>query len=175
MDIEFKPATFTAAEIEAITGVSGVQQRNLRRHGYLPQQSGARWTRYELTDAGKLFIMGKSERLGITPSTATKITDFAGPNMKSAAQLIVALAAQIPAAVSDPDGLSSSHEAPIKISPGGLSTKFLIFASAKGKLRPTLQDTVPNSCDVFIGLNLQTLAKEFVDRAGPLWTIVEAK
>jgi hypothetical protein len=169
--IDFQKTTFTPAEAEGLAGVNVVQQRNLRRHGYLPKTPKG-MTRFKLDGAASLLVTGKMTERGIPPSTSTDIA-------KSAGVLILLFAQDVPGAIADPENLARG-EKPIKYPPG-MRKRFLI---AYGKSKNEF--SFENDLTAFYGgkgadltaaivLDLQRLAETLCERAGrPLWHVVEA-
>ncbi|MFS8052333.1 hypothetical protein QD357_05845 [Rhizobium sp. BR 317] len=64
--------TFTPGEVEAVTGLSTVMQRNWRRHGYLPatKDGHARFNAFEMA---RLMVMRMFSDRGIGPSESFEI------------------------------------------------------------------------------------------------------
>lgn len=170
MGIRFEPVSFTSAEAEAVIDISGTQQRNLRRAGYLAEPP------YSPLDLAKMLIMRKLDRIYIPPAASSNI---AGMKMAGAAQsaaLLVLIYAQInPNTVYDPDGLARG-EKPIKVSPAGPAARFLIVSGADA--RPRFEKNLSkvegdeNDSPAVIVIDLRAMGAELVSRAGqPLWRV----
>lgn len=59
---------FTPAEAGEITGVSPTLQRDWRRRGILPENDGAKWTRWTLVDVIQLSVMKRLSDNGVDVS-----------------------------------------------------------------------------------------------------------
>jgi hypothetical protein len=70
--------TFTSSEVEAIARVSGDQQRNFRRSGYIRKGKGG-WTKFELRDVAELVIIGFHLDRKTPPSVASKLARECAP------------------------------------------------------------------------------------------------
>jgi hypothetical protein len=169
--IDFQKTTFTPAEAEAITGVNVVQQRNLRRHGYLPKTPKG-MTRFKIDGSAGLLVTGKLAERGIPPSTSTGIA-------KSAGVLILLFAQDVSGAIADPENLAQG-EKPIKYQTG-MRKRFLI-AYGKSKNEFIFENDLTafyagkGAADLTaaIVLDLQRLAETLCERPGrPLWKVVE--
>lgn len=68
--------TFTASEVEKITGVSTTTQRDWRRRGFLEATDDG-WTRYELHDLCQLLVMSALQERGVGPSLSKDIAGVA--------------------------------------------------------------------------------------------------
>lgn len=68
----FEAVTFTPAEAEQITGVTGAVQRDWRRHGYLPSTKGH--ARFELHDLAELWLLKMFTDRGIGPQRAKVVS-----------------------------------------------------------------------------------------------------
>lgn len=171
--IDFQKTTFTPAEAEAITGVNVVQQRNLRRHGYLPKTPKG-MTRFKIDGAAGLLVTGKLAERGIPPSTSADIA-------KSAGVLILLFAQNVSGAVHDPESRAIHEAAPLPYPPG-MRRRFLI-AYGKSKNKFSFENDLTafyagkSDADLTaaIVLDLQRLAETLCERAGrPLWHVVDA-
>ena len=74
MALSLEPTKFTPRQVEQICGVTVAQQRNLRRHKYLPSVEGhARFDVYEMAHVYVLQLM--SDR-GIGPKDASEVAEI---------------------------------------------------------------------------------------------------
>jgi hypothetical protein len=171
--VRFEQVTFTSAEATAITGVSGTQQRNLRRHGYLDEpHHGTRWNRYEPADLAKLLLINELDRLHIPPSFSSEIASFRKA-AKSAAVLILAFAQECDGTLDDPFDRAGG-EKPIKVSPGGVVGRYLVVSGEQTWLEKDRVAVVGSETDSppVIVIDLQWIAGELVKRAKkPLWRV----
>src|SRR5262245_1966351 len=91
----FEFTSFNAGEAATISGVNGENQRNLRRHGYIPTINGGK-ARFGLEDIGRLVAIGFLSERGIPPAISATIADFC-------AAMIAAHALQQDDAIGDED------------------------------------------------------------------------
>lgn len=70
MALEITPMTFSPREAERITGISVDQQRDYRRHGYLPKVDGH--ARFDAYDLAKLYFVKAMADRGVGPRTSFK-------------------------------------------------------------------------------------------------------
>lgn len=170
--IDFQQTTFTPAEAETITGVNVVQQRNLRRHGYLPKTSKG-MTRFKIKEAAGLLVMGKLAERGIPPSTSTEVAN-------SAAALIMLFAQDCSGAIHDPENRARG-EKPIKYL--RLTRRRFLVAYGKSENEFSFENDLTTfyagksdaDLTAAIVLDLQRLAETLCARAGtPLWCVVES-
>ena len=68
----------TSSEVQRISRVSGDQQRNFRRSGYIAKGDGG-WTKFELMDVAELTIIGFQLERKTPPSVASKIARKIAP------------------------------------------------------------------------------------------------
>lgn len=74
MSIGISEITFTPSEVAKITGVSTAKQRDLRRHGFLPEVKGhARFNAYDLAE---LFFVQKMSERGVGPKQAFEVSEI---------------------------------------------------------------------------------------------------
>lgn len=171
MGTRFEFSTFTSAEAARVSGVNGTQQRNLRRHGYLPEQ-GKGWTRYSIQDVARLIVVGKLSELGVTPAVSTKVADKKWRRTaQSAATIICAFAANDRDAILE-DVPNKFDEDPIKTGPLGLP-RFLVIRPGRecdfARQAPTFTEDGEGALTV---MDLQGLARLLVKRAEkPLVTV----
>lgn len=166
ISIQFERETFTASQTAAITGVSGMQQRNLRRLSH-DAKSAAGWERRDVYGLARLLTMKTLSDFGVPPSASGDIAD-------SASAIISAWAASCPGAVHDPENLSKG-EPPVHM-PERLPS-WLTWSqqdqSFAFDVALTFSDylTAPPAIVV---LNLRRLASTLIERANrPLWRVVE--
>lgn len=173
MSIRFEHATFTAKEVEVLTGRTVAQQKNDRRAGYAEGSEGG-WVRanpYAL--AQSLVVQVLSDR-GVPPATAYPIA-------KSAATLIILRAFSLPGAVDDPENLARGEE-PLKSTEEARKQRYLIVS---GKEQPRFHHTADvrgffegqpiedTTATAVIVLDLWRLADQLLRRAGkPLTQVV---
>lgn len=69
MDFDLELTLFTPRQAEQITGIPQMRQRDLRRHGYLPQHEGH--ARFTAIDLAEMMVLSSMMQRGITPSTAS--------------------------------------------------------------------------------------------------------
>lgn len=81
MGLKAKKLIFSAKEAESLTGVGSFQQRNYRRHGYLPPKHDAKWTRYDLHEVALLLVIGRLSDIGVKPATGGAIAKLAAPHV----------------------------------------------------------------------------------------------
>jgi hypothetical protein len=165
--IRFEEAKFTSAEAEAISGISGTQQRNLRRAGYLEEPP------YSPLGIAKMLIMGQLDDLDIPPATSSEIADHkVDKQVQSAAGLVLIFAQTNQSSIYDPLGRAGDDK-PIRTAPGWDSPRFLV----KGNriwFEKDLYNVVGHneSPPSVIVIDLRGLAAELVKRAGkPLWRV----
>jgi hypothetical protein len=171
MDIRFEPVTFTSAETEAVTGISGEQQRNFRRADHLERQVGHNMI--IPIQLAKLLIMRKLDLLHVPPSASSKIAGLTKAS-HSAAELILAFAQDFPDTVDDPQDRAEG-EKPIKVSPGGIAARFLVVAGDRPRFVKDLSGIQgdENDSPAVIVIDLRAMAAELVKRANkPLWRVV---
>jgi hypothetical protein len=168
--IEIEFAMFTPAEAESITGVNGMQQRALRRHGYLP--SGKGWMRFSLKEAARLLIIESCRKSGIPPATGSLAA-----SVPRATDFLLAFAAEMRGAI-DGAALLPAHKLPLRL-PRDQQRRFLavhgtgetdyIFTGDLKKL--WFSET---EIGAFVVVDLKALAGKLVDGAGrPLVIIKE--
>lgn len=174
MGIKFIFSTFTPAEAETISGISGMQQRNLRRHGYLPEE-GKGWTRYSIEELARLMVIAALSEVGVTPAVGSYVADEqVGRTTKSAATIIWALACNNPDAILR-NVVTQLDERPVKLSPSGLP-RFLIVLPGKKIKFESVVPTFESGTDGHVAtvIDLQGLANAIVQRARkPLVTVVK--
>lgn len=73
--MELKIDPFTPSEVADITGISLDNQRNFRRSGYLPKNSGH--ARFSLHDAARLLVIGLMAERGVGPKISITFADTA--------------------------------------------------------------------------------------------------
>lgn len=64
--------TFTPGEVEAVSGLSTVMQRNWRRHGYLPSTNDGH-ARFNAFDIARLMVMKMFSDHGVGPHESSKV------------------------------------------------------------------------------------------------------
>jgi hypothetical protein len=74
----FEYINFTASEAEAISGINGENQRNLRRHGYLPGAARG-WNRYSIEDLAQLIVIRFLSERGLPPKISSEIARQCAP------------------------------------------------------------------------------------------------
>lgn len=160
MDIEFRPSSFTPADAERITGINTAQQRNLRRHGYLPE-TGKGWTRFSPEELARLLVLGRLAAIGVPPSTADGVLRQA----KNAALVTLAFAQREPGAIENPM-LLEVREVPLKHAADLLTdNRFLVFDGTAH-----LEATSP-PLDGALVIDLHALGALLCKRAGPLFSV----
>jgi hypothetical protein len=165
--IRFEEAKFTSAEAEAISGISGTQQRNLRRAGYLEEPP------YSPLGIAKMLIMGQLDDLDIPPATSSEIADHkVDKHVQSAAGLVLIFAQTNPSSIYDPLR-RVAHDKPIQTAPGWVGPRFLVKDN-RTRFEKDLSNVVghTDSPPSVIVIDLHGLATELVKRAGkPLWRV----
>ena len=71
MSFDLQPTLFTPRQAEQITGIRMARQRDLRRHGYLPQHEGH--AKFSAVDLAEMLVLAAMMRRGIGPSDAIQI------------------------------------------------------------------------------------------------------
>lgn len=173
MSIRFDHTTFTAKEVEALTGRSVAQQKNDRRAGYAEGSEGG-WVRANPYALARSLVMQVLADRGVPPATAHPIA-------KSASTLIILRAFSLPGAVSDPEDLAHGEE-PLKASRDARTLRYLIVS---GKDQPRFhhiadvrgffedQPIEDEIAAAVIVLDLWRLADQLLRRAGkPLTHVV---
>lgn len=74
MSFDLHPTRFTPRQAEQITGITMVRQRDLRRHGYLPQHEGH--ARFTAIDLAQMMVLSSMMQRGIAPSTAAGLAEI---------------------------------------------------------------------------------------------------
>jgi hypothetical protein len=72
MSLGILEITFTPSEVEKITGVSTVKQRDLRRHGFLQEVEGH--ARFNVYDMAELLFVQKMSVRGVGPKHAFEVS-----------------------------------------------------------------------------------------------------
>jgi hypothetical protein len=167
--IKFNRATFTPSEAAAITGLDVMTQRNLRRHGYLPQAAKG-WTRHSVDDVAKLLLMGVLDKLGLPPSGSSVIAEAHHDKHKqSTAELIGAVACNNPCAICDPEGLAHQVKLLDLEIPRYLVVREIEGFSFEGSLQ-SIEKRSDSAAAIVV--ELPRLAELIVERAGkPLVTV----
>jgi len=165
-------ATFTAAEAEAITGVSAANQRNLRRHGYLLPHEG-KWTRYSPEELCALMLLGQLSGIGVPPAAAA-------PTAWEHGAALVTFVLQKPGAVEGgkpgpsriwayDNSVGNFREAAAKL----LDGRFLIVSQAHQAFRVDSVDAILNGATylaedlaALIVLDFNRLAEVIAERIG---------
>lgn len=159
--------TFTAREAARITGVSPVQQRNYRRHGYL-QGTDAGWNRFGPSEIAELFVMNQLSERGIAPAHFRSIlwpentaSDWAG--------LVLEWSKQHGAILTDPEGVRPV-EVRIPPRPKRLP-RYAVLSSSGQTLIEDLSSVFDGSRDMMtaIVLDLAALGYELIEQTGALW------
>ena len=66
--------SFTPSEVETVTGLTTVMQRNWRRHGYLPSLEGH--ARFDVFEVARLMTMRLLSERGIGPKESSKVSEI---------------------------------------------------------------------------------------------------
>jgi len=74
MSLGILEITFTPSEVEKITGVSATKQRDLRRHGFLPEVEGH--ARFNVYDMAELLFVQKMSARGVGPKHAFEVSEI---------------------------------------------------------------------------------------------------
>lgn len=80
---------FTPSDAAALTGVSTVQQRDWRRHGYMPTPT-AGWSRHEVEDLCRLLLLRLYAQHGIPPGTSLTSVIQLAPTAAAISRSIIA-------------------------------------------------------------------------------------
>jgi DNA-binding transcriptional MerR regulator len=94
--------TFTAGEVELLTGVSPAQQRDWRRRKLLPATPTG-WTQYTVADVASLLLMRVFADQGIGPAASRAAVDALAPP----------LAARVLRILGEAEGISSEPQVAI--------------------------------------------------------------
>ena len=117
-NIETVFATFTPADADRITGVSGLQQRKLRQFGYL-KSGGGGWTRFSLDEVARLVIIESCRKSGVPPATGSLIASIG-----RATEHLLSFAVEMKGAVSGTE-LLGSRKLPLSL-PREKQRRFLV-------------------------------------------------
>lgn len=168
--ISFVCETFAAGETADVTGVSVMQQRNLRRLGH-DDKSTSSHERRDLLSLAKLRVLKLLGDFGLPPGA---IKDIAA----SAAVIVSAWAAREPAALHDPEGLAKG-ERPVRGDPSG--QRFLIWDGQTAEFTASAAefDSIfaglksRKSIAAAIVIDLRAVAEDMVRRSPkPFWRVV---
>lgn len=77
MRVTIENASFSPAELEAVTGLSVDSQRDWRKRGLLPQKEDRKWTRFELTDVVFVMAMKAFSEMGVVLEDAKDAASIA--------------------------------------------------------------------------------------------------
>lgn len=168
--ISFVRETFAAGETADITGITTMQQRNMRRLGH-DTKAAAKHERRDLYSLAKLSVMKLASDFGIPPGAVTDLAE-------NAAVVIYAWAAAEPNAVNDPNNLANG-ELPVKFDPG--LKRFLIWNGRKAEWAENVgrfyerQEGAGGMPSAVI-LDLRSVARDLVKRSPkPFWRVVEVE
>ena len=167
--VSFQRETFGASRSAEITGMSTMQQRNMRRLGH-DTKAASGHERRDARGLAKLRVMMVLSEFGFPPAAVSEIAD-------SASAIVVTWAAQDPKAVSDDGGIAKGE--PPHPMPNGAFPRYLVWAG-KTVLWPVdiglfySEQEAASGLTAAVVLDLRKLGSELIERAGvPLWRVVE--
>lgn len=96
MSFDLLLTTFTPRQAEQITGIKAARQRDLRRHGYLPQQEGH--AQFTAVDLAEMLVLSSMMRRGVGPGSASGIAKISAIGI-------------VQSALSDPDAFEGMDKA----------------------------------------------------------------
>lgn len=71
-------ATFSAGDVERVTGVSAVLQREWRRRGFLPETAPGQKARFNLFTMAELLVMQRLAEHGVGPASSVSVANMWG-------------------------------------------------------------------------------------------------
>jgi hypothetical protein len=166
MSMRFEHATFTAKEVEELTGRSVAQQKNDRRAGYADGSDGG-WVRANPYALAQSLVMQALAERGVPPATAHPIA-------KSASTLIILRVFSLPGAVDDPADIARGEE-PVKADWEARTLRYLVVTGKEqnrfchtADVRSFFEDPPLEDADLaaVIVLDLWRLAELLLRRAG---------
>ena len=170
-DFPLEPVTFTARQAAKITGMSEAQQRNHRRHGYLPKTNQG-WSRFTPVELAELLVMQQLAGRGLSPAGAMPI--LKAMQSSPAAALVSYWARSTPGAINPhPDHVDELEDPD---PPPAHTPRYFVFDGVDSKVVSSLDQTFEHTSDqvAAIVIDLKALGAQLVDRAGPLWMTVGA-